>query len=186
MKILLAILLGGFFGYALYKVQATNPKKLLAMLRLQDLYLAKVILFAIGFASVLLSIAHTIGIFDINHLSVKTLNLGVVIGGVIFGLGFGYGGTCPGTCVGAFGTDNFKKALSAIIGGLVGAFAFTLSYGYLNNIGFISGFDLGKLTLFNISPQYTSVFDIGYMGLSIVGILFMLFAYILPKSILKK
>lgn len=186
MKILLAILLGGFFGYALYKVQATNPKKLLAMLRLQDLYLAKVILFAIGFASVLLSIAHTIGIFDINHLNVKTLNLGVIIGGIIFGLGFGYGGTCPGTCVGALGTDNFKKALSAIIGGLIGAFAFTLSYEYLKNIGLISGIDLGKLTLFNLSPEYPSIFSIGYIGLFIIGILFMLLGYFIPKSILKK
>lgn len=186
MKILLAILLGGFFGYALYKVGATNPKKLLAMLRLQDLHLAKVILFAIGFASVLLSLAQVIGIFDITHLSVKTLNLGVVIGGVIFGLGFGYGGTCPGTCVGAAGTDNFKKALSAIVGGLFGAFAFTLSYGYLKNIGLISGFDLGKLTLFNISSAYPSVFSIGYLGLFIAGILFMMFGYMLPKSILKK
>lgn len=186
MKILLAILLGGFFGYALYKVGATNPKKLLAMLRLQDLHLAKVILFAIGFASVLLSLAQVIGIFDITHLSVKTLNLGVVIGGVIFGLGFGYGGTCPGTCVGAAGTDNFKKTLSTIVGGLFGAFAFTLSYGYLKNIGLISGFDLGKLTLFNISSAYPSVFSIGYLGLFIAGILFMLFGYMLPKSILKK
>lgn len=185
MKILLAILLGGFFGYALYKVQATSPKKLLAMLRLQDLHLAKVILFAIGFSSVLLSVSHTIGIFDINHLSVKTLNLGVLIGGLIFGLGFGYGGTCPGTCVGAAGTDNIKKALSAIIGGLVGAFTFTLSYGYLKKIGLISGFDLGKLTLFNISPEYPSIFSIGYMGLFITGVLFMILGYILPKSILK-
>lgn len=32
MKILLAILLGGFFGYALYKVQATNPKNYLPCL----------------------------------------------------------------------------------------------------------------------------------------------------------
>ena len=186
MKLLLAILLGGFFGYTLYKVQATNPKKLLAMLRLEDLHLAKVILFAIGFASVLLSIAHAIGIFDITHLSVKTLNLGVIIGGIIFGLGFGYAGTCPGTCVGAFGTNNFKKGLSAIIGGLVGALAFTLSYSYLDNLGLISGFDLGKLTLFNISPEYPSLFNIGYMGLFITGLLFMLVAYMLPKSILKK
>lgn len=186
MKILLAILLGGFFGYALYKVGATNPKKLLAMLRLEDLHLAKVILFAIGFASVLLSIANAIAIFDISHLSVKTLNLGVVIGGVIFGLGFGYAGTCPGTCVGASGTNNFKKGLSAIIGGLVGALTFTLSYGYLNNLGLISGFDFGKITLFNISSQYPSIFNIGYIGLFITGLLFMLVGFILPKSILKK
>lgn len=186
MKILLAILLGGFFGYALYNVQATNPKKLLAMLRLEDLHLAKVILFAIGFASVLLSIAHSIGIFNVDHLSVKTLNLGVVIGGIIFGIGFGYAGTCPGTCIGASGTNNFKKGLSAIIGGLLGAFAFTLSYGYLDSLGLISGFDLGKLTLFNISSKYPSIFNIGYMGLFIAGLFFMLIGYLLPKSILKK
>lgn len=137
------MLLDRFFAYALYKVQATNPKKLLAMLWLQDLHLAKVILFAIGFASVLLSICQVIGIFDISHLS-------------------------------------------ALIRGLVGTLTFTLSYGYLKNIGLIPGFDFGKLTLFNISPQYPSVFNIGYMGLFITGILFMLLGYFLPKSILKK
>lgn len=182
MKILLAILLGGFFGYALYKVQATNPKKLLAMLRLEDLHLAKVILFA----TVLLSIAHAVGIFNISHLSVKTLNLGVIIGGIIFGLGFGYAGTCPGTCVGTSGTNNFKKGLSTIIGRLMSAFTFTLSYGYLNNLGLTSGFDLGKLTLFKISPNYPSLFNVGYIGLFLTGILFMLVSYFLPKSILKK
>jgi len=82
-------------------------------------------------------------------------------------------------------TDNFKKAFTAIIVGAF-AFAFTLSYGYLENIRLTSGFDLGKLTLFNISPQYPSVFNIGYMGLFVTGILFLLFGYFIPKSILKK
>ena len=41
MKILLAIILGAFFGYALYKVGATSPKKILSMLRLENLHLAK-------------------------------------------------------------------------------------------------------------------------------------------------
>lgn len=156
------------------------------MLRLEDLHLAKVILFTIGFASVLLSINHAVGIFNLSHLSVKTLNLGVIIGGIIFGLGFGYVGTCPGTCVGASGTNNFKKSLSTIIGGLMSSLTFTLSYGYLNNLGLISGFDLGKLTLFKISPNYPSLFNIGYIGLFLTGILFMLVSYFLPKSILKK
>ena len=97
-----------------------------------------------GFSSILLPIAYWIGIFDINHLSIKTLNLGIILGGIIFGLGFGYAGTCPGICVGASGTDNFKKRISAILGGLTDALAFTISYGYLNNIGLISGFDLDK------------------------------------------
>lgn len=186
MNILLGILLGAFFGYALYKSGATNYRKLLAMLRLEDLDLAKTILFAIGFSSVLLSISNLIGIFDISHLSVKPLNTGVIVGGIIFGLGFGLAGTCPGTCVGAAGSSNFKKAISAIIGGLLGAFAFSMSYGYLNKIGLISGFDMGNITLFNLSPKYSSVFSIGFIGLFITGLLFMIGGYLLPKSIIKK
>lgn len=185
MNILLGILLGGFFGFALYTAGATKPKKLLSMLRLEDLDLAKTILFGIGFASVLLAIANMVGIFDISHLSVKTLNTGVIIGGLIFGVGFGLAGTCPGTCVGASGTNGFKKGLSAVVGGLIGAFAFSMSYGYLNNMGLISGFNGGNLTLFNISPEYPSLFNVGYMGLMIVGLLFIGGAFLLPKSILK-
>lgn len=186
MKILLGIILGAFFGYALYKAGATSPRKLLAMLRLEDLDLAKIILFAIGLSSVLLSIANWVGIFDIGHLSVKTLNTGVIVGGIIFGLGFGLAGTCPGTCVGASGSDGFRKAVSAIIGGLLGAFAFSMSYGYLNKVGLISGFDMGKVTLFNLSPEYPSLFNIGFIGLFIAGVVFMVGALLLPKSILKK
>ncbi len=185
MKILLAIILGAFFGYALYKVDATNPRKLTSMLRLEDITLAKVILFAIGLSSVLLVVINAIGLFNLDNLSVKTMNLGVIIGGVIFGLGFGFAGTCPGTCVGAAGSDGVKKAVSAILGGLLGAFTFSLVYGKLNEMGLISNLDMGKLTLFNISPEFESVFNIGFGGLAIVGVIFMVLALVLPNSIIK-
>src|SRR5690606_34350788 len=130
MKILSAIILGGLFGFALYKSGASNLKKLLATLRLEDLSLMKTILFGIGFASILLSLASLVGLFNIGHLSIKTTHLGVIIGGLIFGIGFGAAGTCPGTCVAAAGSDGVKKAISAVIGGLLGAFVFSLSYGW--------------------------------------------------------
>lgn len=79
-KYTLYILLVYFFRYTLYKAQTANPEKSLAMLRVQDLHLAKVILFYIGFSSVLLSISQIICIFDINHLSMETLHLGILIG----------------------------------------------------------------------------------------------------------
>lgn len=77
----------------------------------------KIIIFAIGLGSVLVSIASLFGIFDSSHLSIKPMNLGVIIGGIIFGLGFGLGGTCPGTCVAATSSGGGWKALSAVIGG---------------------------------------------------------------------
>ncbi|MEN8078423.1 YeeE/YedE thiosulfate transporter family protein [Clostridioides difficile] len=186
MNILLAILLGGFFGFALYYVGATGFSNISKMLRLEDLSLAKVILFAIGFSSVLLSISAMIGIFNISHLSVKAMNLGVIIGGLIFGFGFGLAGTCPGTCVGSLGgVFGIRKAISGVIGGLLGAFAFSLSYGYFKDLGLFNTLDYGKITLFNISDKYPSVFNIGYIGLLIIGVIFMIGAYFIPKRILK-
>ena len=136
--------------------------------------------FAIGFSSVLLSIGIGIGIFDISHLSIKSTHLGVVIGGLIFGIGFGSVGTCPGTCVAATGTNGVRKAIAAVIGGLVGAFAFSMTYGFWKNTGLFGAMDLGKLTLFNISDKFPSVFEIGYFGLLVVGLLLMLVAYLIP------
>lgn len=185
MKIFLAILLGGFFGFALAYVGATAFRSIIKMLRLEDLSLAKIILFAIGLSSVLLSLSAMLGIFDISHLSVKTMNLGVIIGGLMFGVAFGSIGTCPGTCVGAIGSDGVKKAISVIIGGLLGAFTFSLSYGYFKGLGLFETLNMGKLTLFNISEKFPSVFNIGFIGLLAVGILFMVAGYFLPKQILK-
>lgn len=184
MKIVEGLILGMLFGGALYYVGASNPKKLLSMLRLQDLSLMKIILFAIGFGSTLLSVAALIGIFDATHLSIKTLHLGVIIGGLIFGIGFGAVGTCPGTCVAATTTGGAGKAISAVLGGLTGAFIFSISYAKLAEMGLFNTFNLGALTWFNLSDTYTSVFNIGYLGLLIVGVIFMLVASLLPKKIM--
>lgn len=186
MKILLAILLGGFFGFALSYVGATGFKNILKMLRLEDLSLAKIILFAIGFSSVLLSISSIIGIFDISHLNVKSMNLGVIIGGLMFGIAFGAVGTCPGTCVGAIGSNGIKKGISAVVGGLFGAFTFSVTYGYFKSLGMFEVLNVGKLTLFNISDKYPSIFNISFIGLFIVGLIFMILGYFLPKQIVKE
>ncbi|MEE4244375.1 MAG: YeeE/YedE thiosulfate transporter family protein [Kangiellaceae bacterium] len=131
MTIALAILVGVAFGFALHRVGAGNPQYIINMLRLQDLHLAKVILFAIGFSSLLLFILLSLGLVNESHINIKTAYTGVLIGGLIFGLGFAVGGYCPGTClVGAAG--GRKDAAFFLLGGLVGAGMFTLAYGWLS------------------------------------------------------
>lgn len=182
MLIVLALVLGGFFGYALYYTGASSPRNIVSMLRLRDLTLMKIIVFAIGLASFLLSIFGLFGIINLNHLSVKATNLGVITGGLLFGLGFGTVGTCPGTCVAAVGSGGYKKAFAALVGGLVGAWLFSMTYGFWKNVGLFSTMNLGKVTLFKISDKFASVFSFGFPGLLIVSILFMAAAFLLPNG----
>lgn len=61
-----------------------------------------------------------------------------------------------------------------------------MSYGWLADQGLFEVMNLGKLTLFHISDQYPSVFPIGYTGLALVGILFMIIGMLIPISPFKK
>lgn len=106
------------------------PPKSIAMLRLDDLSLMKIIVFSIGLASVLLFLFSLAGLFNPGPLSVKSTHLGVLTGGLLFGIGFGTVGTCPGTCVAAAGSGGYKKAFSAVLGGLLGARVFSVTYSY--------------------------------------------------------
>ena len=129
-KIILAVVVGTLFGFVLHKVGATNPNKIVGFLRLTDLHLAKVILFAIGFSSLLLFILMAVGVIPTSHIHVKSAYVGVIVGGAIFGIGFGLGGYCPGTTIAALGSGR-KDSLFMILGGLVGAWVYVLLYGWL-------------------------------------------------------
>lgn len=186
MDILLAILLGGFFGFALYYSGASKPGKIINMLALKELTIMKVIVFAIGVASFLIALSSFIGVFDITHFSIKTTHLGVLIGGLIFGIGFGWAGSCPGTCMAGSSSGGFRKALVVIFGGLLGALAFSLSYGFLAELGLFKTMNLGKLTLFSISEKFPSIIPIGMSGLLILGIMLMAIGVIIPATPFQK
>lgn len=61
-----------------------------------------------------------------------------------------------------------------------------MSYASLKSIGLISSLDIGKLTLFSLSSEFPSLFNLEFTGLLITGVLFMGVSLLLPNSILKK
>jgi len=166
----------------LHRVGAANPHNIINMLRLKDLHLMKVILFAIGISSLVLFILLTAGLLNPAHISIKTAYIGVLIGGLIFGVGFAITGYCPGTSlVGAGG--GRKDALFFILGGLIGALLFTLSFGWLKSTFLFKEIAGGKVTLANTGiSKYPAIFD-NIPALAVAGILavvFMLIAWKLP------
>lgn len=182
-KIILAMLLGGLFGFALYNAGAAYRKNIRAMLRLEDFTVMKTILFAIGFAGALIAAANMMGFFNTGHFSIKAMNAAVVLGGAIFGLGFGAIGNCPGTALASFTYANKIKTLGVVVGGLAGAWLFSLSYGWWVSTGLYNAMDMGKVTLFKITPNIPSVLTIGHEGLLALSLVFMAVAYVLPQKL---
>ncbi|MFA7554670.1 MAG: DUF6691 family protein [Spongiibacteraceae bacterium] len=182
MMIFLAIVLGLFFGFALQRVGATNPENIINMLRLTDLHLMKVILFAIGLSSALLFVLMAAGVIDPGHLSVKESYVGVIIGGAILGLGFAIAGYCPGTGLAAIGTGR-KDAVVFILGGLTGALLYMLAYASIESSKLFDAIAGGKVMLADSSEVYPALIP-GVPGTLLaagIGGVLMLIAWGLPK-----
>lgn len=126
MKLFYGLLVGIAMGALIQRAGASNPRMILASLRLRDLTIIKFMATTIAVAAVLVYLAGGLGMT--MHLDVKpTYVLGVALGGLIFGAGFAIGGYCPGTCVVGIG-EGRRDGWIALLGGVVGALAFTLVF----------------------------------------------------------
>ncbi len=185
---ILAVVLGTAFGFALNRVGATNPENIINMLRLTDLHLMKVILFAIGFASLLLFAGMGLGLLDPGHLSVKASYLGVIVGGLLLGVGFAIAGYCPGTGLAAAATGRIDGIIF-VIGGLAGAFVYSLSYETAKSIGLLDHIFGGSATIAVTGNDKFPALISQYPGEMVAGALaiaLMVIAAILPKVVRKE
>lgn len=186
-NIVLALLIGGAFGFVLDRIGATNPGYIIRMLNLSNLHLMKTILAGIGIASVLLFGGLMTGIVDPGHMSVKTAYLGVFVGGLLLGAGFAVAGYCPGTGLTAAATGRWD-GLVFVIGGLAGAAAYMASYSWVKSTGVLAKIAGGKATLGTIGgTKYPSLFaDMPgeTIGLAL-GVAFILIAIMLPQRLTK-
>ncbi|GJM14998.1 MAG: hypothetical protein DHS20C13_03250 [Thermodesulfobacteriota bacterium] len=183
MQIILAIIIGTLFGFVLHRVGASNPQRIIDMLRLKDFHLMKAILFGIAVASSILFVGMSFGIIESSHLSVKASYWGVIIGGLILGLGWAIGAYCPGTGVAALG-DGRKDAIFFVLGGFVGALIYMLVFSSVKSSGLLESILGGKSTLALTQSSYPALIHTmpGIAVALVIAIIFGLIAWLLPKS----
>ncbi len=142
---ILGLITGLMFGFALHRAGFSRCGLVMRGLAFRDFTMLKVMLTAIAVGMVGAAALATFAP-EYAHLKVKSLYVwGVLVGGLIFGVGMAIAGYCPGTALIGLG-GGVRDGLLAVMGGLLGAFAFILAYPALEPV-LMKPLDLGKLTL---------------------------------------
>jgi uncharacterized protein len=165
MSIILPLLLGILFGFALNKAGLTRYTKIVNQFRLTDMAVLKFMMTALVVAMIGLYTLHGLGFIEFPTVP-ATYIVGNLVGGLIFGVGMALAGFCPGTAVAGAGEGKIDYLVPGILGFLVGAVVYGLTYDKVfPQISAIANY--GNVTmpqLWNINP-YLAVLVFTIMAL---------------------
>jgi hypothetical protein len=167
----LSILIGVAMGFFIQRVRASSPGMIAKNLRLENISVIKFMALTIAVGMVVVY-GLSLVIPQLLHFDVKPAYVvGVLLGGLVFGVGFALGGYCPGTCVVGIG-EGRKDAIVAILGGVVGALAFTLVYTTMIE-PIVSIANLGKITLADVLhlPSIVVALAVGAIFVAVIKFL---------------
>jgi uncharacterized protein len=165
--IVIALVLGVAFGFALNKAGLTRYSKIVNQFRFTDMTVLKFMMTAL--------VVTMLGIYPLRAMGLITFPtvpatyiVGNLVGGLIFGVGMAMAGFCPGTAVAGAGEGKVDYIVPGLLGFLTGAVIYGLTYQYvfpqiskIANIGNVVIPDL-----WNISP-YLAVFVFALMALAL-------------------
>ncbi len=144
-SLLLAVILGIFFGLSLERGGLGNPHKLTGVFYFTDFTVPKVMFTAILVAATGLYLLSDLKLLDISRIwIVPAFFWPQITGGILFGVGFVLSGYCPGTAIAGIASGRLD-ALVAMTGIGVGSLIFAVLYPYIEVFYMSSA--MGSVTL---------------------------------------
>ncbi len=137
--ILVGLLMGIVFGFALEKSRVFEPGMIVGQMQLRNFIMLKVFLTAVATGAVALAVLNGFGWVKLQPKA--ALYAADIVGGLILGVGIVLAGACPGTTLAQIGV-GYRDAVFTLLGGLAGAIAFT--YAQPSLAGFLAAGD-GKI-----------------------------------------
>lgn len=140
--ILIGLLMGVVFGFALEKSRVFEPGVIVGQMQLRNFIMLKVFLTAVATGAVVLAALNGFGFVKLSPKA--TLYSADIVGGLILGMGIALAGACPGTVMAQIGA-GYRDAIVTLIGGLAGAVAYSYAQPALSKS--VLGLSSGKLVL---------------------------------------
>lgn len=134
LDLLIALLIGIGFGFALEQAGFSSSRKLAGMFYGYDTTVIKVFFTASIVALVGSQILSYLGLLNLNLVFVNEFYVyASIVGGIIMGAGFIMGGFCPGTGLSALSIGKID-AMAFFAGALTGAFLFAETFPLIQNL----------------------------------------------------
>lgn len=127
--IIVGLLMGIAFGFALEKSRVFEPGMIVGQMQLRNFIMLKVFLSAVATGAVVLAVLNGFGFVKLQPKA--ALYAADIIGGLILGIGITLAGACPGTTLAQVGV-GYRDALFTLAGGLLGAVAFSYAQPWLS------------------------------------------------------
>ncbi|MGE5809555.1 MAG: DUF6691 family protein [Nitrospirota bacterium] len=151
MNLVMALVLGLFFGFFLERGGLGNPHRLTGVFYLTDFAVPKAMFTAILVAATGLCLLSDLKLLDMSRVwIVPTFFWPQLAGGALFGLGFLVSGYCPGTAMAGFASGRLD-ALVTMVGVGAGTLLFAAVYPWIEP--FYTTGDMGQVTL----PELTGM-----------------------------
>lgn len=151
LNLLMALVLGVFFGFFLERGGLGNPHKLTGVFYLTDFAVPKAMFTAILIAATGFFLLSDLKILDMSRVWIIPMYFWPqLLGGALFGLGYLVSGYCPGTAVAGVASGRLD-ALVTMLGIGAGALLFAAVFPLIE--GFYKTTDMGAVTL----PQITGL-----------------------------
>jgi hypothetical protein len=120
--VLVGLLMGAAFGFALEKSRVFEPGVIVGQMQLRNFIMLKVFLTAVAAGAVVLAALNGLGFVKLQPKA--AVYAADAVGGFILGIGIALAGACPGTALAQLGA-GYRDALFTIAGGLAGAVAYS-------------------------------------------------------------
>ena len=166
--ILIGLLMGAVFGFALEKSRVFEPGVIVGQMQLRNFIMLKVFLTAVATGAVVLAALNGFGLVKLSPKA--TLYGADIVGGLVLGMGIALAGACPGTVMAQIGA-GYRDAIVTLIGGIAGAVAYSYAQPALSDT--MLGASSGKLVLNSLLgiPYWAGALGLAVLCVAILVVL---------------
>ena len=161
--ILIGLVMGAVFGFALEKSRVFEPGMIVGQMQLRNFVMLKIFLSAVVTGLVILAVLYGLDVVKLHPKG--TLFAADIAGGLLLGAGITLAGACPGTVAAQIGA-GYKDSWFTLAGGILGALVFAYLEPSLAPL--LKTADAGKLTLDVVSGLPFWLLALGFAALLVI------------------